>query len=64
MAAVLDAFLPYVKNLIAGMAQEEVSMLLGVSGEISKLEDNLEALRAFLADAERGATLTRPCKYG
>ena len=40
MAAVLDAMVPYVKNLIAGMAEEEVNMLLGVSGEITKLEDN------------------------
>ncbi|WVZ48878.1 hypothetical protein U9M48_000273 [Paspalum notatum var. saurae] len=53
MAAVLDAFAPYVKKLIADMAQEEVSMLLGVSGEITKLEDNMEGLKVFLADAER-----------
>ncbi|WVZ48865.1 hypothetical protein U9M48_000263 [Paspalum notatum var. saurae] len=53
MAAVLDAFAPYVKKLIADMAQEEVSMLLGVSGDITKLEDNMECLRVFLADAER-----------
>ncbi|KAJ1256666.1 hypothetical protein BS78_K333800 [Paspalum vaginatum] len=53
MAAVLDAFVPYVKELVADMAQEEVSMLLGVSGEITKLQDNMENLRAFLADAER-----------
>ena len=39
MAAVLDAMVPYVKNLIAGMAEEEVNML-GVSSEITKLEDN------------------------
>ena len=53
MAAVLDAMVPYVKNLIAGMAEEEVNMLLGVSGEITKLEDNTESIKAFLADAER-----------
>ncbi|KAJ1255505.1 hypothetical protein BS78_K201200 [Paspalum vaginatum] len=53
MAAVLDAFAPYVKKLIADMAQDEVLMLLGVSGEINKLEDNMESLKAFLADAER-----------
>ncbi|XP_066340477.1 putative disease resistance protein RGA4 [Miscanthus floridulus] len=35
------------------MAQEEVSMLLGVSSEITKLEDNMEGLKAFLKDAER-----------
>ena len=53
MAAVLDAMVPYMKNLIAGMAEEEVNMLLGVSGEITKLEDNTESIKAFLADAER-----------
>ena len=53
MAAVLDAFAPYVKKLIADMAQEEVSMMLGVSAEITKLEDNMEGLKAFLTDAER-----------
>ena len=52
MAAV-DAMVPYVKNLIAGMAEEEVNILLGVSGEITKLEDNTESIKAFLADAER-----------
>jgi len=53
MAAVLDAMVPYVKKLIAGMAEEEVNILLGVSGEITKLEDNTESIKAFLADAER-----------
>ncbi|WVZ48876.1 hypothetical protein U9M48_000271 [Paspalum notatum var. saurae] len=53
MAAVLDDFVPYVKKLVADMAQDEVSMLLGISGEITKLEGNMEGLRAFLADAER-----------
>ncbi|WVZ48868.1 hypothetical protein U9M48_000264 [Paspalum notatum var. saurae] len=53
MAAILDAFAPHVKKLIADMAQEEVSMLLGVSGEITKLGNNMENLRAFLTDAER-----------
>lgn len=53
MAAVLDAFTPYLKKLIVDMADEEVCMLLGVSGEIKKLEDNMESLEVFLADAER-----------
>ena len=52
MAAALDALAPYVKKLIADMAQEEVSMLLGVSAEITKLENNMEGLKAFLKDAE------------
>ena len=53
MAAVLDAMVPYVKKLIAGMAEEEVNMLLGVSGEITKLEDNTESIKSFQSDAER-----------
>lgn len=53
MAAVLDALAPYVKKLIADMTEEEVHMLLGVSGEIKKLENNTEGLRCFVADAER-----------
>jgi uncharacterized alkaline shock family protein YloU len=36
MAAVLDAMTPYVIQLIAGTAQEEVNTLLGVSSEIKK----------------------------
>jgi hypothetical protein len=53
MAAVLDALAPYVKNLITDMAEEEVSMLLGVFDEITGLEDNMEGIKAFLTDAER-----------
>ncbi|CAN6372383.1 unnamed protein product [Urochloa humidicola] len=53
MAAVLDAMAPIVQKLIMNMAEEEVCMLLGVSGEISKLEDNMENIKAFLGDAER-----------
>ncbi|RLM74355.1 putative disease resistance protein RGA3 [Panicum miliaceum] len=53
MAAVLDALAPYVKKLITDMAEEEVSILLGVSSEITRLEDNMESLKAFLNDAER-----------
>ena len=32
MAAVLHALAPYIKKLLTDMAEEEVSMLLGVSG--------------------------------
>ena len=53
MAAVLDALTPYVKKLLTDMVEEEVSMVLGVSGEITKLEDNMESIKAFLTDAER-----------
>ncbi|KAJ1256899.1 hypothetical protein BS78_K276600 [Paspalum vaginatum] len=53
MAAVLDALAPYVMKLIKDMAEEEVSMLLGVSGEIKRLGDNVGSLEAYVADAER-----------
>ncbi|XP_047044466.1 putative disease resistance protein RGA4 [Lolium rigidum] len=53
MASVLDALVPYVKKMITNMAEEEVRMLLGVSGEIKKLEVNLVYLQGYLADAER-----------
>jgi hypothetical protein len=53
MEALLGALASPLKKLIADMAQEEVSMLLGVPGEITKLNDNMEGIKAFLADAER-----------
>ncbi|CAO2144651.1 unnamed protein product [Urochloa humidicola] len=53
MAAVLDAMAPYVHKLITDIAGEEVSMLLGVSGEITKMEYNVGSIKAFLTDAER-----------
>jgi len=52
MAAILDAMGPYVMELIANMATEEVKMLLGISGDIEKLENNMESIKCFLADAE------------
>ena len=53
MAAILDAMAPYVTQLIADMAREEVDMLLGVSHDNEKLKDNMESIKCFLADAER-----------
>ncbi|CAD6256397.1 unnamed protein product [Miscanthus lutarioriparius] len=53
MAAILDAMGPYVMELIANMATEEVKMLLGISGDIEKLENNMKSIKCFLADAER-----------
>ncbi|CAD6255485.1 unnamed protein product [Miscanthus lutarioriparius] len=53
MAAILDAMGPYVMELIANMATEEVKMLLGISGDIEKLENNMESIKCFLADTER-----------
>jgi len=53
MAAVLDAFVSKLAQILAGMAKEEVEMLLGVPGEITKLETTLGDLSSILADAER-----------
>jgi hypothetical protein len=53
MAVVLDAFAPYVKKLIADLAEEELSMLMGVEREIRKLNDNLVYLQDYLTDADR-----------
>ncbi|GJN05101.1 hypothetical protein PR202_ga22703 [Eleusine coracana subsp. coracana] len=53
MAAVLNALAAYVTKLITDMAEEKVHLLLGVSDEIDKLGQNLDNLKAFLADAER-----------
>ncbi|XP_034569799.1 putative disease resistance protein RGA3 [Setaria viridis] len=53
MATIHKAFASYVTKQIADMAQEKVSMLLGVSGKIEKLVGNIESLKAFLTDVER-----------
>uniref|UniRef100_A0ACD5WPP9 Uncharacterized protein n=1 Tax=Avena sativa TaxID=4498 RepID=A0ACD5WPP9_AVESA len=53
MAVALDALAPYVKKMISDMAEEELSMLLGVEGEIRKLNGNLVYLQDYLTDADR-----------
>uniref|UniRef100_A0ACD5Z129 Uncharacterized protein n=1 Tax=Avena sativa TaxID=4498 RepID=A0ACD5Z129_AVESA len=53
MAVALDALAPYVKKMIADMAEEELSMLLGVEREIQKLNGNLVYLQDYLTDADR-----------
>uniref|UniRef100_A0A0A9B2J8 AAA+ ATPase domain-containing protein n=1 Tax=Arundo donax TaxID=35708 RepID=A0A0A9B2J8_ARUDO len=53
MAAVLDAFASKLADILVGMAKDEVEMLLGVPGEITKLERTLGDLSSILADAER-----------
>nr|XP_020168297.1 disease resistance protein RGA2 isoform X3 [Aegilops tauschii subsp. strangulata]XP_020168298.1 disease resistance protein RGA2 isoform X3 [Aegilops tauschii subsp. strangulata] len=53
MAMVLDAFASYVGHMLAQVAADEVGMMLGISGEISKMSDKLRDLKNFLADADR-----------
>jgi hypothetical protein len=53
MAVALDALAPYVKKMITDLAEEELSMLLGVEREIQKLNGNLVYLQDYLTDADR-----------
>ncbi|KAM0859100.1 hypothetical protein ACQ4PT_047420 [Festuca glaucescens] len=53
MAVALDALAPYVKKMIADLAEEELGMLLGVESEIRKLNNNLVYLQDYLTDADR-----------
>jgi len=53
MAGVLDALASYVQNMLTEMARDEVHMLLGVTGEIEKMDNMLKDLKNFLVDADR-----------
>ncbi|KAL6653845.1 hypothetical protein ACP70R_008769 [Stipagrostis hirtigluma subsp. patula] len=53
MAAVLDALANYLTEMTMGMVEGELRMLLGASGEIERLGDKVEMMKACLADAER-----------
>ncbi|KAG2556002.1 hypothetical protein PVAP13_8NG059100 [Panicum virgatum] len=53
MAGVLDSLASYVQNMLTEMARDEVHMLLGVSGEIEKMDIKLKDLKNFLMDADR-----------
>ncbi|XP_066334123.1 putative disease resistance protein RGA3 [Miscanthus floridulus] len=52
MAVVLGAFAAKLAGILMGIAKEEVEMLLGVPGEITKLEMTLGDLSTIMADAE------------
>ncbi|CAN6298210.1 unnamed protein product [Urochloa humidicola] len=53
MAVVLDVFASKLADILMGMAKDEVEMLLGVPGEITKLETTLGDLSSILGDAEK-----------
>ncbi|KAM3364197.1 hypothetical protein ACQJBY_014488 [Aegilops geniculata] len=53
MAMVLDAFASYLVDMLTQAATDEVKTMLGVSGEIDKMEDKLRDLKNFQADADR-----------
>ncbi|OEL23822.1 hypothetical protein BAE44_0015159 [Dichanthelium oligosanthes] len=53
MAAVLEALASSVRSMLTEMVKDEVSMLMGVSGEVQNLKGKLRGLKDFLTDAER-----------
>jgi len=52
MAMILDAFVPMLGRMVAGAVKERLDMLLGVPGEMERLEVTLEDLVNVLGDAE------------
>lgn len=53
MAMVLDAIATYLGDLLKQAAEEELGLMLGVSGDIDKMAVKLRDLKNLLADAER-----------
>nr|CBW30219.1 Disease resistance protein (CC-NBS-LRR) [Musa balbisiana] len=53
MAVVLDAFISGLVRTLKDMAKEEVDLLLGVPGEIQKLQRTLRNIQSVLRDAEK-----------
>ncbi|KAG1347803.1 putative disease resistance protein RGA3 [Cocos nucifera] len=53
MTMILDAFVSKFADLLVELAKEEVDMLLGVPGEIKKLQNNLRKIGKVLIHAER-----------
>ncbi|XP_048550586.1 disease resistance RPP13-like protein 4 [Triticum urartu] len=53
MAMILNALASNVLNMLMEVGKEEVSLLLGVSGEINRMRVRLQDLRNFLTDADR-----------
>uniref|UniRef100_A0A0D9XS12 NB-ARC domain-containing protein n=1 Tax=Leersia perrieri TaxID=77586 RepID=A0A0D9XS12_9ORYZ len=53
MAIVLDAFAAYLRDLLIQVTKDKVGLLLGVSDEISKLDEKLQFLKDYLGDAEK-----------
>ncbi|XP_078150045.1 putative disease resistance protein RGA3 [Carex rostrata] len=52
MAMILDAFLSKFSELLVQMVEEEVGMLLGIPGQIEKLDKTIRDIQCVLADAE------------
>ncbi|KAI0528757.1 hypothetical protein KFK09_001299 [Dendrobium nobile] len=53
MAMILDAFMSKCSTLLTDFVQEEVIMLLGVKGELQKLQQRMVSIQSLLKDAEK-----------
>ncbi|KAL0927255.1 hypothetical protein M5K25_001418 [Dendrobium thyrsiflorum] len=53
MAMILDAFMSKCSTLLTDFVQEEVIMLLGVKGELQKLQQRMATIQSLLKDAEK-----------
>ncbi|KAL6870761.1 hypothetical protein ACP4OV_014609 [Aristida adscensionis] len=53
MAVVLEVLASYVQKMLMEMTRDEVQMLLGVTGEINKMDVKLKDLKNILTDADR-----------
>uniref|UniRef100_A0A804IHI6 Uncharacterized protein n=1 Tax=Musa acuminata subsp. malaccensis TaxID=214687 RepID=A0A804IHI6_MUSAM len=63
MAVVLDSFISGLVRTLMDMAKEEVDLLLGVPGEIQKLQDTLCNIQSVLHDAEQRPIEDKAIKY-
>ncbi|URD91592.1 NB-ARC domain [Musa troglodytarum] len=63
MAVVLDAFISGVVGVLKDLANEEVDLLLGVPGEIQKLQDTLCNIQSVLHDAEQRRIEDKAIEY-
>ncbi|URD93351.1 NB-ARC domain [Musa troglodytarum] len=63
MAVVLDLFISKLLKTLFDMAKEKVDLVLGVPGEIQKLQDALRNIQSVLHDAEQRRIEDRAIKY-
>jgi NB-ARC domain/Rx N-terminal domain len=63
MAMILDAFMSKFSGLLTQMMQDEVGMLLGIHGQIEKLNRTVGYIRPVLYDAEKKKTKNRAIEH-
>jgi NB-ARC domain/Rx N-terminal domain len=63
MAMILDAFMSKFSGLLTQMVEQEVGMLLGIPGQIEKLNRTVGYIRPVLYDAEKKKTNNRAIEH-